>query len=196
MKLLALITAFSISLFSMSTLSGSGLPAHVLLQAVEDALSPLVVANKGQTDISCDPAQTLDLLANAPQKWRVLLALDAENSIEEKSVTGASATTIVAIVQAGIGLNFDPKRDIHRSRAGGSPSLLELAEAVRSWVRGLKLQHPALDQCYGFSWQSSNWVSAEDEGKPPQFARQHNFEVIHLIQRPTAIDPAVINYTA
>lgn len=194
MKLLLLITLFLFPF--MSKLSGTGLPAHILLQAIEDAVKPIITAEKGLTRIACDPAETLILLGNAPQKWRVIIALDGEASIGGKSVVGSSETTIVTIVQMPVGLAFDSSKDVHRSRGDGSPSILELAELTRSIMRGLKLQHPGLDECYGFSWSGSNWVEAQQEGKPVQFGRQHNFQVVHLIQRPAEMDPLSINFTA
>ena len=182
---------FLISLFVllMSTLSGNGFPAHVLLQSLEQGIKGDIEAEKGMTRIAHDPAEVLDFLkASAPQGWRVILALDAETAVERKAQVGVSETAIVAIVQRPVGLSANPSAQ--------ALNTLEIAEFVRSLIRGLKLRHAGLDSCYGFSWRSSNWIDFKEDGKPPVFARQHNFEVVHLIQRPAEMPEQPVTYIA
>jgi len=193
MKLSAL--SFSASqLLSFLIFLLMGLPIHIILQAMEDSLKPLCLAQKGTTEIAADPAQAISLLMNAPEKWRCIIGVDNEAAAETEGI-GVSDTTFYTIVQAGVGLSAIPGDQIHRNRANNSMSMLEIAELVRSWVRGLQFVHEALECQYGFKWQNSGWVTADqEEGTPLRFGRRHDYILQHNIEDLIESDPATINW--
>lgn len=169
------------------------LPSYVLLENTVNVLRSLVADSKGLVVAAHDPAAGLELLHNAPQQWRVIVGLDNEDSPEDISLKGVSNTEVFTMVQMPGGLGFDPGKQIYATSPSGGPSILEIAEAVRSWMRGLNLQHEAINCQIGFSWVSSSWVSTKrDENSPLVFARQHNFRIQHLIQPPADVEPTVI----
>ncbi len=174
-----------------------GLPCYIILGQLVESLTQLAAPHKGKVVAAHDPAQALDLLANAPESWRIVVGLDDEDNAEDErntGDTGTSKTEFFTIVQAGIGLASTPGKQIYDSRAGGSPSVLELAEAVRCWMRGLRFQHDNIDCQAGFVWQRSTWVKAQQEGKPVMFGRQHVYRVLHQISTPAQLAPITITY--
>lgn len=177
-----------------------GLPSYILLRALETTLAALAAAAtpKGTVITAHDPAQASELLGNAPNSWRLIIGIDDENAVngEDASLDGLSATEVFVMVQAPIGLPMTAGKQIHRDSTAGIPSILEYAEAARSWMRGITYLHEALPTTCQvcFAWVSTSWVSKQEDGKPPQFARQHTFRVIHRIQSPTDIDPATLTW--
>lgn len=171
-----------------------GLPAYHILRLLEDTLKPLAAQHQGVVDVAHDPSEAISWLSNAPNSWRILLGVDDEDSAESTpaGLVGVSDTEIYAIVQAGVGLSVKPSKEIHRQRGDG-PSILELAEAVRCWMRGLNFNHPDI-YCGGvtFAWKRSTWVSFKDEGKPLFYARQHIFTIRHNISYPAQLPPVAI----
>jgi hypothetical protein len=181
----------------MST--GYGMPCYKILEALVDALMPLANASKGDVVPAHDPAEALDLLGNSPARWRVVVGVDDEDNAEGErrntGETGTSETQFFTIVQAGVGLAAKPGKQIYKSRADGEPSLLELAEGVRAWMRGLRFDHPQVDCQAGFVWQKTTWVKAQQEGKPVQFGRQHVFTLVHQISNPAQLDAVPLSYS-
>lgn len=175
----------------------SGLPAYIILRAIEDTLKPLIDPHGGKVEVAHDPAQAISLLANAPNGWRVILGIDDEDSAESSpaGMVGVSDTEIYAIIQAGTGLANDAGAQVHRKRSGNSPSVLEIAEAVRGWIRGMQFEHEDI-YCGGktFAWKRSTWASYAEDGKPVAYARQHVFTVRHNVSSPAAVEPSIINY--
>jgi hypothetical protein len=165
-----------------------GLPCYVILAELVAALTPLAAAHKGDVVEAHDPAEALELLGNAPPKWRVVVGIDDEDNAEGErrntGKTGTSVTQFFTIVQTAPGLAAKPSK----------ARLLELAEAVRCWMRGLVFLHNNIDCQTGFVWQKSTWVKAQQEGKPIQFARQHVFDLVHQISNPAALTPITITY--
>lgn len=166
-----------------------GLPGYHILRLLEDALIPLASQHKGSVEVAHDPSEAISWLSNTPNSWRIIIGLDDEDSAESQpsGLVGVSDTEIYVIVQAGVGLSAKPSKEIHRQRGDG-PSILELAEAVRCWMRGLKFLHPDI-YCGGltFAWKRSSWVSYKDEGKPLFYARQHLFTIRHNISYPAKL---------
>lgn len=173
-----------------------GLPCYIVLQALEDTLKPLAAPYKGQVDMAHDPAHAMEMLANAPQAWRVIVGVDDETSPETNpsGKVGVSETEFFTIIQAGVGLASDAGKQVHRERTGGAPSVLELAEAVRGWMRGIRFEHPDIYCQSVFAWKRSTWVSWKEDGKPPVFARQHVFTLQHNISAPVDLEPQPISY--
>lgn len=171
-----------------------GLPAYHLLRILEDSLRALASEHKGSVEVAHDPSEAISWLSNAPNAWRIIIGLDDEDSAETSptGLIGVSDTEIYVIIQAGVGLGAKPSKEIHRQRGEG-PSILELAEATRCWIRGLKISHPDI-YCGGltFAWKSSTWASYKDEGKPLFYARQHIFTVRHNISYPAKLSEVAI----
>jgi hypothetical protein len=177
-----------------------GLPSYVIMAALVAALQGMAAPRKGLVVPAYDPAHAMDMLANAPEKWRVIVAVDDESDDEASEGSGknaVSATEFITIIQAGSGLPADPGRQIFEARAGDSPSVLEIAEAVRSFVRGIAFTHESLVNCAStFKWKKSTWVANKQEGKPAVYGRQHVFLLQHAIEFPVDVDPVAITWPA
>jgi hypothetical protein len=171
-----------------------GVPSYIILRALESSLAALAADHKGSVVVAHDPAEAIFMLRNAPQQWRIILGVDDETSAEDKSYVGTSNTEIYTIIQAGVGLPNTPGAAIHRERTAAGPSVLEIAEAVRCWVRGLNYEHVDIDCAIQFNWRRSTWATAQEEGKPAQFGRQHIFEIQHRTSAPADLAPAVLNH--
>lgn len=173
----------------------SGIPIYIIVEALLTILKPLVIGAKGEIVTVRDPAEAMDQLANAPRSWRVILGVDDETSLEEPySQGGFSRSHIFALVQASPGLAMDPGQQIFVSRTGGSPSVLEIAEGVRNWIRGQTLVHPSIACPLTFSWRKAGWQSAARDGSPVQFARQLLFTVDHAISPPAQMTPQTLTW--
>jgi hypothetical protein len=176
-----------------------GLPSYVLMNALVAALQDFTSTRKGSVTPAHDPAEAIVLLGNAPQGWDVIVTVDDEENAEPEAgggVTTVSETQFVVIVRAGLGLAAQPGKQIYASRAGGSPSVLELAEGVRSFVRGLALVHEDLINCVTtFRWQRSTWVSHKpSDNEPTCYGRQHIFTLMHRIENAALVDPVPITW--
>ena len=173
----------------------AGIPSFIILRAMMELITPLANAAKGNVVVAYDPAQAIDLLHNNPGGWRVILGVDNEDSLESgSSLAGFSGTVFFAMVDAGTGLDVDASKQVYLERSGAQPSVMELNETVRSWVRGLDMRHESILGCVGFIWQSSHWISAKQDGKPLRYARQHNFILKHAIAQPVASAPVEVNW--
>jgi hypothetical protein len=179
-----------------------GLPSYIILSALVSALETMAagVTPRGTVVPAHDPAEALDLLANQPQGWRAIVGVDDEDNAEPSlgsGTEGVSNTEFFVIVQAGLGLAAKPGDQIFKRRANSSPSFLEIAEAVRSFVRGITFDaHPDLINCaVNFRWRRSTWVSAAEEGRPKLFARQHVFVLQHRIEAAAEVAPIAIEIT-
>jgi hypothetical protein len=175
------------------TMTG-GIASYTILQAIEDAMRAWVESNHGVMSVAHDPAEALDLLASqVPKNWRLIIGVDNEDSAEEYPArTGASHTEFFFTIQTGTTLQANASDQVHRERGPGIPSIMEIAEAVRSHVRGLRFNHPAMDCQIGFSWKGSAWVSLKEDGKPSRFARQHHFIQLHLVEPPADLEPITL----
>lgn len=178
-----------------------GLPSYIILQALESALAALLAAATppGTVIVASEPAEAQELLGNAPQSWRVIIGVDdedAEPDSEDRSNTGLSRTEIFAIVQAPVGLPKTAGKQIHRSGTAGAPSILEYAEAVRCMIRGLSFSHDGLPSgChFTFAWRRSTWATKQEEGRPPQFARQHVFACVHQTATPAQLEAQTLTW--
>ncbi len=178
-----------------------GLPSYIIMAALVSALDAFTAQHKGSVTPAHDPAEAIELLGNAPQGWDVIVSVDDEDNAEPEQSTGGdgiSNTEFIFIVRAGIGLAAKPGKQIYDKRAAGSPGVLELAEAVRSFVRGLRFEHEDLINCaVNFRWRKTTWVSAKrNEGTPVCYGRQHVFVLQHRIELPAALAPVPIIYPA
>lgn len=178
-----------------------GLPSYIIMAALVSALEGMAATRKGTVTPAHDPAEAVSLLGNAPQSWDVIVAIDDEDNAEPvigSGTEGVSDTEFITIVRAGIGLAGKPGKQIYAARAGGSPSVLEIAEAVRSFVRGLVLQHEEIINCaVNFRWMGSSWVSNKpSDGEPTFYGRQHKFRLQHRIENPALVDPIPLLWPA
>lgn len=179
-------------------MNGSGIPIYVILQSLMAALTPLATASGGVCTVAYDPAEAINMLANRPEGWRIIVSADTEKSAEDpQSIIGVSNSEISVIVQAGLGLKEDPALQVYQNRSGNSPSVLELAEVTRCWVRGIQFANEDMYTCpITFSWRHTAWVTGHSKpGEPTVFGRQHVFEIQHNIANPAALDGMPITLT-
>jgi hypothetical protein len=112
----------------------------LLLRNLEDALRPLVTAEKGTVFVCETPEETLSLLANKPGAFRCLIQWMGHDG--DPSTYGSSKTGRIAVIlQTARGLRDDRGADAHRAPAapgsGGERPILELVSLVNTFVRSL-----------------------------------------------------------
>lgn len=176
-----------------------GIPSYVIMAALVTALETMASTRKGTVTPAHDPAEAIALLGNAPESWDVIVSVDDEDNAEPDNgggVSGVSETQFVTIIRAGIGLASKPGKQIYQKRANAGPSVLEIAEAVRSFVRGLSFQHDEIINCVAtFRWLRSTWVSNKPSDDVPTFyGRQHVFALQHRIENAADVDPVVLTW--
>lgn len=108
----------------------------LILTSLEDALKPLVAAEKGILDVSETPNDTLALLCKSPNKWRCILQWAGHDGDEDTHGTSKTGSVAV-IIQAAKGLQLDRGADAHRSRGDDARPILELVSLVNNWIRGI-----------------------------------------------------------
>ena len=108
----------------------------LILKSLEDALAPLVTAEKGELSVSDTPQSTLELLTNSPAKWRCILQWAGHNG-DEETYGSSKVGEVALIIQVAKGLQADRGADAHRSRSEGRRPILELVSLINNWVRGI-----------------------------------------------------------
>jgi hypothetical protein len=128
-----------------------------LLQMLEDALLPWAKERGGAVSIATDPFNFLELLAQSPSGWRVVLNWAGDDIEVKSAIEGAILTNRVEVgLQASLGLAADRGAAIHRRRAAAAtktspPSLLALVADARAKVRSLVLSGNDNDNMFHFT---------------------------------------------
>jgi hypothetical protein len=109
-----------------------------LLTELRADLEPWVRAKKGDLSIARDPYHFLELLAESPSGFRVVLHWDGEANPGDDAQAGVFATQrISAGVTANLGLTAKPGEALHKPTANRAALLRLLAdvrERLRSYV--------------------------------------------------------------
>lgn len=180
--------------FSPSALSAlrpspfAPMDSATLLQAVEDYLQPLLAAEKGLLSVAETEEDAIEMLSNGPERWRVILTMDGDESLEPLNPAGVVQGTLVAWVQAPKGMEAKPGKGLHRQSTGGAPSFMTRLNWVIRKIRALQLQHVEVD-CNSFRYKGWNWLRFE-ETAAFRTARAR-FEIVFAHDDP-ATDPGSI----
>ena len=132
-----------------------------ILQAVEDYLQPLLAAEKGLLTVAETEEDAIELLANGPEKWRVILTMDGDEAREDLNPAGLVVGTLVAWVQTPKGMEAKPGKGIHRSGTNGSPSFMTRLHWVIRKLRLMQFSHVEV-ACQGLEYKGWNWLKFED----------------------------------
>jgi hypothetical protein len=114
----------------------------------------------GVVSIAADEEQGLDMLAESPKGWRLILW-----AVSEAPVAGTSdelvATTIRVGLSAARGMSKVPGREVLESREN-LPPILDMIEGTISHLRGMhtSVQVPALksETCFLLRFRGWEWV--------------------------------------
>jgi len=156
MKLLLLLAWLSQSP-SLPLSPSPAVTSSLILAAVEDALSPLLTAEGGILSVAETEEDAIELLAVSPEKWRVVLCMDGDKSLEDTNPCGLVEGRLVAFVQAPKGMAAQPARNIHRAAVKGTPAFLTRLHWVIRKIRGLSLIASDIDR-QGFRYQGWEWL--------------------------------------
>lgn len=159
-----------------------------ILQAVEDYLQPLLAAEKGLLTVAETEEDAIELLANSPERWRVILTMDGDEAREDLNPAGLVVGTLVAWVQTPKGMEAKPGKGIHRSGTNGSPSFMTRLHWVIRKLRALGFEHEQI-ACQGLEYKGWNWLRFEDTAAF-RTARAR-FEIVFAHDDPTT-DPGAL----
>lgn len=157
----------------------------LILAAVEDALRAQVVENRGTISVAETETDAMEELANGPDKWRVILSMDGDKSLEAFNPAGTVRATLVAWVQAPTGLAMQPSRNIHRDAVKGTPAFFTRLHWTIAKIRGLSLLASDIDR-RGFEYLGWEWLKFE--GQPLFRTAKASFDLIFAHDDPAA-DP-------
>ena len=109
----------------------------LILTLLQDALTPVVAAEKGRLFVSETPEETLSLLAVTPKQWRAILQWQGHDG-DESTYGSSKVGKIGLIIQTARGLRADRGADAHQSPAGGEEKpILQLVAITGQWLRSL-----------------------------------------------------------
>lgn len=151
----------------------------LLLRTVEDALRPLIEAERGVLHVSETPEETISLLSVKPDGYRAILQWQGEDG--DDSTFGTSSLARLAIVlQVARGLRADRGADAHRAADGvvDAKPILELASSVKKHILNFlfvdeeaeeegalraDIEHiKSKDRTQCFRFLSGDWLEIED----------------------------------
>ncbi|WP_043588981.1 hypothetical protein [Geminisphaera colitermitum] len=109
-----------------------------LLAELHADLEPWLRANKGTLSVAADPYNFLELLADSPSAFRVVLHWAGEQNPSDQEGAGVFAPQKFDLgVTANLGLTATPEIALFKPGPNATrPPLLQLVAAVRDRVRG------------------------------------------------------------
>lgn len=107
-----------------------------LLSELRTELEPWVRAKKGDFSVARDPYHFLELLAESPAGFRVVLHWDGETNPGDDAQAGCFPAQKISLgLTANLGLTAKPDESLHKASAA-RPALLRLLADVRDRMRG------------------------------------------------------------
>lgn len=131
-----------------------------LLIALENALAPLCVAQKGRLQVAKSLDHARAMLSTAPQGWTLILHLEGYTGHPQSS-HGMVYYRVATVIQQHEGMQIEPGNAIHRSSAA-DVAFLERVEQVSGWMRSFKIPAGHHTAPEGFSLEEGDWVEAAD----------------------------------
>jgi hypothetical protein len=103
---------------------------------MRDDLASWVKAKKGELSVARDPYNFLELLAESPAGWRVVLHWDGETNPSDDAQVGVFAAQKISLgLTANLGLTAKPDESLHKPSPARA-ALLKILADVRERVRG------------------------------------------------------------
>lgn len=110
-------------------------PEKLLLELRAD-LEPWAAARKGSISLATDPYHFLELLAESPAGWRIVLHWDGEDNTSDNAQAGAFCAQRLSLgITANLGLTAKPNESLVKKTASRE-ALLRLVADTRDRVRG------------------------------------------------------------
>lgn len=166
----------------------AALNAEELFALIKGDLKPYVEGTlSGIFSEARDPFEVIELLGEAPGRFRVILAWDGENpAAGTLPISGIGTHKLKVVVSHNRGLSILRGVSLHAAEAG-RPSLMTLTRQVRDRLRTL-LFSPS-DTSRRLAYQGATPIRAEIEGKATQLdAYELNFELTAALTRFAAED--------
>jgi hypothetical protein len=117
----------------MSGFEPDQLIAHLLAD-----LTPWVKGRKGEILVAAEPYHLLELLAEKPTGFRIVLHWDGDTNSQEHADGAAYLANAFSLgLTCARGLTIRPMDRLHTRGADGSPALLQLVALLRHRVRSL-----------------------------------------------------------
>lgn len=129
-----------------------------ILRLVESALKPLIEGEKGELNIATDVGHAMEILATAPNRWRVVMTWEGYGD-HPASKSGMAQSNFLVVLHHNPGLAKDPAKSLHtEAHSTGEPSFLDRLEQVSALMRALRFPGRNMD-CDGFALTDSQWVA-------------------------------------
>ena len=173
--------------------------ADRILLALEAYLGPKVTAAGGSLQICDNPWEVVDLLKATPEKWRLILSFEDEESIEEFNRGGWTSGLFTLYVQMHKGFAANRGESIYKTNAAGRVSLTKMTGQIRQWMRNIQFPDNddiAKDDHSHFAFTGASWVDGTDQKDKPWRVRRMDFKLIYALDDPgTDADPDGENIT-
>lgn len=131
-----------------------------LLIALENALTPLCVANKGKLQVAKSLEHARTMLGTAPKSWTLILHLEGYTGHPQSS-HGMTYYRIATVIQQNEGMQIEPGNAVHRSSAA-DVAFLERVEQVSAWMRSFKIPDGNGAAPEGFTLEEGDWVETAE----------------------------------
>lgn len=156
-----------------------------ILAAVEDALKPLIEADKGMVSVAETEEDALQMLSEGPERWSVILCLDGDKPAEDWDYGGWVSGRLVAYVQAPKGTEINRGRSINRESVRGTPAFFTRLHWIIRKIRGLSLIATDID-VRGFEYLGWDWLRYD--GQAAFRTAKASFD-LHFAHDDPATDP-------
>lgn len=159
-----------------------------LLRALQDALQPVIEADKGTLVVAHDVNQYLDTLASSPSRWRAILGFEREESFGDQGGQrgGLVHGTFFATVQMHKDFSIRSGDDFAKSRTG-EPPILVRSEQLVAMIRGCTFpdERTDVDHEFGFLFVGREWVEQTDGDKMLHRSLQARLTLGYTLPQPT-----------
>lgn len=108
-------------------------PNEIVL-AIKDHIEPWAKARKGNVSVANNPFEALELLAQSPAGFRVVILWEGDEDATGQPLVGIVNNNISLIVSANRGLRIWNGENLHKPY-GDQPALLDLLTELRIMVR-------------------------------------------------------------
>lgn len=137
--------------------------SYSILRDLENALRPLIEADKGQIEVAGDLDDALKMLTVDPKSWRIILLWDGHLP-QSNAREGFGKAGLTTFLQMGKGMATN--LPVHRDSSSGRVAFLVRMEKLSKWCRALRWPADDLITNYesnidpaGLVLEDSSWVT-------------------------------------
>ena len=126
-----------------------------LINAVESAISPRIIAAKGRVEVAESLEQAHAFLASAPNGWRLILHWEGYGEHPEARA-GMTVHQVATVIHAPRGLpaSKDPTKD----KPGANPGFHHYVTLVTGWMCAMRFPNGTGADVAGFAPAGSQWL--------------------------------------